>query len=237
MLWQSYTQIRQFICLHQPERKHGLVILVVEISQTLSTPTFSQGNPSMHVHHQQQTPHLPSSRRWVWSIALTLGISLVAAPSLARPLPSQSAASSASSFTLAAQSNTVAQMEDQVWQQINQKRQRHGLPPLRLNRQLSLVARSHSQQMANQNFYGHIDPQGRNHRSRVEASGMSAYLIGENLMKCVRASDPAGLSVQSWMRSPAHRKNILLSEMQETGVGIWRQGQTYYVTQIYMEPK
>jgi len=164
-------------------------------------------------------------------------MSLVAVPSLARPLPSQSVASSSSSFTLAAQSNTVAQMEDQVWQQINQQRQHHGLPPLRLNRQLSLVARSHSQQMANQNFYGHVDPQGRNHRGRVEASGMNAYLIGENLMKCIRANDPAGLSVQSWMRSPAHRKNILLSEMQETGVGIWRQGQTYYVTQIYMEPK
>lgn len=168
---------------------------------------------------------------------LALSFNLIASPGIANPRTSERFVSRTSSYTLAAQSNNIAQMEEQVLHQINEQRQNHGLAPLQLNRQLSLVARSHSQQMANRNFYSHIDHLDRNHRDRVEAAGLKAYLIGENLMKCIRASDPVGLSVQSWMESPGHRKNILLTEMQETGVGIWRRGETFYVTQIYMEPK
>lgn len=189
----------------------------------------------MHIRQEPQAPRLAIHRRWAWALPLALGLSLVAAPSLSQTLHTLSLGTSAS--TLPAQSSTIAQMETEVLQQINQKRQRRGLPALQLNPRLSLVARSHSQQMAQYNFYSHIDPLGRNHRRRVEALGLRAYLIGENLMKCIRSSDPVGLSVESWMRSPAHRKNVLLPEMKETGVGIWRKGQTYYVTQIYMEPK
>ncbi|WP_299486859.1 CAP domain-containing protein [Acaryochloris sp. IP29b_bin.137] len=191
----------------------------------------------MSIYQEQSASQLSNARRWGWSLTLALGLSFGATPGLAQSTLSPSVTTGTSSITLAAQSSSIAQMEAQVWQQINQRRQLHGLPPLKLNRQLSLVARSHSQQMADYNFYSHIDPQGRNHRRRVEASGLRAYVIGENLMKCIRSRDPVGLSVQSWMDSPAHRKNILLSGMQETGVGIWRKGKTYYVTQIYMEPK
>ncbi len=174
--------------------------------------------------------------RWIWPLSLAL--SLVAAPSLAQSRSSVSAnRPHTPTFQLAAQSDNLSHIEDQVLQQINQQRQDHGLSALQLNPQLSQIARSHSQQMANQNFYGHIDPQGRNHRRRVEAAGLRAYVIGENLMKCIHADDPASLSVSSWMQSPAHRQNVLLSEMKETGVGIWKQGETFYVTQIYMEPK
>lgn len=194
----------------------------------------------MCIRQEQQAPSLSMpalSKGWIWPLSLALSL-MAAAPSPAQSISSRSAtAPSTTTFKLAVQSNTIAQMEDQVWQQINEQRQRYGLSPLRLNRQLSLVARSHSQRMARYNFYSHIDPQGHNHRRRVEASGLSAYLIGENLMKCIRSNDPAGLSVSSWMKSPAHRKNVLLPEMKETGVGIWQQGETVYVTQIYMEPK
>ncbi|WP_299402335.1 CAP domain-containing protein [Acaryochloris sp. IP29b_bin.148] len=177
------------------------------------------------------------SQRWIWPVSLTLSL-MMAAPSQAQSLSSQSVMHPrTTTFKIAAQSNSIAQMEKQVLRQINAQRQRHGLSPLQLNRHLSRIARSHSQQMASQNFYSHIDRQGRNHRRRVEASGLSAYMIGENLMKCIRAGDPAGLSVSSWMKSPAHRKNVLLPQMTETGVGIWRQGETVYVTQLYMEPK
>ncbi len=205
------------------------------LARSMPVFVYSGGNQYMHISQEHQAPHFPVFKKWGWPLALTLGLSLVAAPSWSQTLHTPSMGTSTS--TLIAQSSTIAQMEAEVVQQINQKRQSHGLPPLQLNPKLSLVARSHSQQMARHNFYSHIDPQGWNHRRRVEAFGLQAYLIGENLMKCIQSSDPVGLSVQSWMNSPAHRKNILLSEMQETGVGIWRKGQTYYVTQIYMEPK
>ncbi|NJM66557.1 MAG: CAP domain-containing protein [Acaryochloris sp. RU_4_1] len=194
----------------------------------------------MHLLQRQQASSFFMIQRWtkLFSGIMVVGLSLLTSPSYAKPSASVATYStSPSSIELATQSNTLAQMEAQVWQQINQQRQRHGLPALQLNRQLSLVARSHSQQMAHHNFYSHVDQQGRNHRRRVEASGLRAYLIGENLMRCKRINDPASVSVSSWMGSPAHRQNILLPEMKETGVGIWKQGNTYYVTQIYIEPK
>lgn len=189
----------------------------------------------MHISQEHQASHLSIFRRWGWPLSLALGLSLVATPSLSQSL--QPSSLGASTFTLPVQSSNIAQMEADVLRRINLKRQGRGLPDLRLNPTLSLAARSHSQQMARHNFYSHIDHHGRNHRRRVEALGLRAYLVGENLMKCNRSPDPVSLSVTSWMRSPGHRKNILLPEMQETGVGIWRKGQTYYVTQLYMEPK
>jgi uncharacterized protein YkwD len=194
----------------------------------------------MYGLQEQQALSFFMPQRWtkLFSVTMVAGLSLLTSPSYAQP-DSSVAAHSTSPFSikLATQSSSLAQMETQVWQQINQQRQRHGLPALQINHQLSLVARSHSQQMAHHNFYSHTDRQGRNHRRRVEASGLRAYLVGENLMRCKRVNDPASLSVSSWMSSPAHRHNILLPEMTETGVGIWKQGNTYYVTQIYIEPK
>lgn len=189
----------------------------------------------MHINQGHQACYVSIARRWGWSLSVALGLSLVATPSLSQSPPSP--AIGTSTFTLPVQSSTIAQMEAEVLRRINRKRERRGLSALRLNPTLSLAARSHSQQMALHNFYSHIDHRGRNHRRRVEALGLSAYLIGENLMKCNHSPDPVSLSVTSWMRSPGHRKNILLPEMQETGVGIWRKGEIYYVTQIYMEPK
>lgn len=128
-------------------------------------------------------------------------------------------------------------MEQQILRQVNQQRQRHGLPALRRNPNLSQVARIYSQQMAAHNIYGHIGPSGETHRQRVEAAGIRAALIGENLMKVGHDRHPVALSVQAWMKSSGHRKNILLPQMTETGVGIWRRGSTYFVTQLYIEPK
>ena len=99
------------------------------------------------------------------------------------------------------QSGNIAAMEQQLLQQINQQRQEHGLSPLRSSPKLSQVARLYSQQMATQNFYGHISPAGTTHRQRIEAAGIRAALVGENLMKIdERNHPPVDVSVQGWMK-------------------------------------
>lgn len=163
--------------------------------------------------------------------AMTYGVLLPALPSLASPLNVYRTS------RLTPQSRNVATMEQQVLQQVNHQRQQHGLPSLRSNPSLSRVARTYSQQMAAYNIYGHIGPSGETHRQRVEAAGLRASLIGENLMKVDYNRHPVALSVNGWMNSAGHRKNILLPQMTETGVGIWQNGATYYVTQLYMVPK
>jgi hypothetical protein len=59
---------------------------------------------------------------------------------------------------------------------------------------------------------------------------------GENLFKSVHAPDPVRMAVQGWMQSPGHRRNILLKEFTETGVGIWHKGADHYSTQLFRRP-
>ena len=154
--------------------------------------------------------------------------------------PAQTAYSRGAVIQPGSQSRKIARMEAQVFQQINQFRSVHGLRPLKFNSRLAQVARGYSQQMAQYNFYSHRGLRGDSPRQRVEAAGMQAYLVGENLMKCPctrRSRHPVKTSVRSWMNSSGHRRNILLPSMQETGVGIWRRGNTYYLTQLFIEPK
>lgn len=133
-----------------------------------------------------------------------------------------------------AQSDTIAQMEAKVRQQINQIRQERGLNQLQANEQLAQVARAYSQQMAEKNFFSHTGPEGSTPAQRVGSAGLSYRLVGENLFKSTNAPEPVSLSVQGWMDSPGHRENILRSGFVETGVGIWRDGNTYYFTQLFM---
>ncbi|NCJ05670.1 hypothetical protein GS597_03925 [Synechococcales cyanobacterium C] len=137
---------------------------------------------------------------------------------------------------LVAQSMTTEKMEARILQDINQIRVRQGLQPLRSQPQLTGVARRYSQQMAERRFFSHSSPEGSTPRQRVESAGVQARLVGENLFMSTRISDPVPVSIRSWMNSSGHRRNILLPQASETGVGIWRQGQTYYVTQIFLEP-
>ncbi len=128
-------------------------------------------------------------------------------------------------------------MEAKVRQQINEIRQKHGLEPLKANDELAKVARAYSQEMAQKNFFSHIDPEGTNPAKRVSASGLPYWIVAENLFMSTNAPQPVPLAVKGWMASPGHRENILRSGVTETGVGVWREGTTYYITQLFLRPR
>lgn len=135
-----------------------------------------------------------------------------------------------------AQSQTIAQMETRVRQRINAIRQEHGLETLQANEKLAKVARAYSREMAAKNFFSHVDPEGGNPAERVRAGGLSYRVVAENLFKSTNAAEPVPLAVKGWMTSPGHRENILREGVTETGVGVWREGNTYYITQLFMRP-
>lgn len=143
-----------------------------------------------------------------------------------RELPSQSPAPT--------QSTSIAQMEGQVRDQINQIRQQQGLQPLRQNEKLAQVARSYSRRMAEQNFFSHTSPSGDTMVERVQAAKIFYFAIGENLFTSTNIPQPVPAAIEGWMNSQGHRENILRPEYRETGVGIWRRGNTYYFTQLFM---
>ncbi|MBF2073648.1 MAG: CAP domain-containing protein [Synechococcales cyanobacterium C42_A2020_086] len=133
-----------------------------------------------------------------------------------------------------AQSDSIAEMELQVRQQINQIRQEQGLRPLENNEELAQVARNYSRRMAEQDFFSHTGPDGDTPAERVQSAGIFYFMVGENLFTGTNIPQPVPAAVEGWMNSQGHRENILRPEYRETGIGIWRRDNTYYFTQLFM---
>ncbi len=133
-----------------------------------------------------------------------------------------------------AQSSSTAIMEEQIWQEINAIRQQQGLTKLNHNDRLASVARKYSQKMAERKFFSHTSPDGDSVSDRVRSANIFYWMVGENLFWSANIAQPVPAAVEGWMNSPGHRANILRSEYRETGIGVWRIGNSYWVTQIFL---
>lgn len=151
-------------------------------------------------------------------------------PFLRQDTPTQTPSTSGT----VAQSAEIAQMEAAIRQQINEIRQERDRVPLENNERLAEVARNYSRQMAEENFFSHVDPKGVTPAQRVRAGGIIYVMVGENLFKGRNLPQPVEYAVRGWVDSPGHRDNLLQPDYRETGVGIWRQGNTYYMTQLFL---
>lgn len=132
--------------------------------------------------------------------------------------------------------STPANLERMVFEFINRKRAENNLPPLIWSERAAEVARFHSNDMAANNFFSHVDPDGKTVGDRADRMGLRNWRrIGENIAYNRGYSEPAARVVESWMRSPGHRNNILNSRWKETGIGIAvTTGGTYYFTQVFL---
>lgn len=133
-----------------------------------------------------------------------------------------------------AQNSVTAQMEAAVHQGINTVRQKNKLQPLKTNERLAQVARNYSRQMARDNFFSHTGSDGSTLSQRVSAGGIFYWAVGENLFKSRNAPQPVPFAIEGWMNSPGHRQNILHPVFTETGIGVWREGNAYYITQLFL---
>lgn len=109
-------------------------------------------------------------------------------------------------------------------------------PPLGLREAVSAVARRHSESMRDQGFFSHVDPQGRSVAQRLQEAGVPFRAAAENLAQVNHAANPAAFAHQQLMASSTHRPNILNERFQLVGVGVARQGETYWITQVFIEP-
>lgn len=105
----------------------------------------------------------------------------------------------------------------EVIQLTNQRRQSRGLPPLKIDAQLSTAAAQKAADMFAKNYWAHISPSGTQPWFFVTQSGYSYRYAGENLAKDF--SDASSI-VQAWMDSPTHRDNLLSRNYQDIGVAV-----------------
>ena len=131
---------------------------------------------------------------------------------------------------------------------INEERRKNGLDPLQWDQSLANIALSHSVDMAQNDYFDHINPQGEDFADRYAEHGYNlethigdlVYVGGENLFlnNVVKSytydeitnevleyvyndmDELARSTVQGWMESPGHRDNILTPFTRE-GIGIY----------------
>jgi uncharacterized protein YkwD len=140
----------------------------------------------------------------------------------------------------------VSTLESRIHELINEKRRQKGLSSLKYDSTLAYIAQKHSQDMANKNFFDHINPNGEDPTARGLKSGYRCYknygsyyvdglaenLFQNNLYDSVTyyngipsydwntLEEIAQSTVNGWMNSPGHRQNILTSTYDKEGIGV-----------------
>jgi len=128
--------------------------------------------------------------------------------------------------------STQAQ-ENEVARLVNVERSKVGLSPLKLNWELSRVARVKSQDMSDKNYFSHNSPTFGSTFSLIGKYGIVYSAAGENI--AYGYSTPAAV-MNGWMNSPGHRANILGKQYNQIGVGMVKnsKGQIYW-TQVFIK--
>lgn len=135
---------------------------------------------------------------------------------------------------------TIEDFEKEVWRLTNVERTRYSLKPLSYDPGLAKLARYHSHNMHQRNFFSHLDPQGYGVAERQQNYYPTLVLssIGENIGRFHNSA--GGFTpqevVSGWMESPNHRENILQPDYTHLGVGIVLAGNTMYATQDFATP-
>ncbi len=132
---------------------------------------------------------------------------------------------------------SLTAVEYQSFDLINQDRTDNGVSPqLTFDPQLADIARAYSEQMRDQGFFSHIDPQGHDVAYRLATGGVVYTVAAENLAEVTHTNDPALFANQRFLNSQPHRGNILNPRMRRAGVGVAYDGTTYWITQLFISP-
>ena len=113
--------------------------------------------------------------------------------------------------------------ERRFTKKMNYARSQKGLAKMRLDKQMSRVARIHSKQMADRNYIYHSSP--NELMSRITRERLLSENVG-------RGGDVSGVH-KAFMGSSAHRDNILRSSWRHVGVGTVTSNGVLYVTVVF----
>lgn len=128
-------------------------------------------------------------------------------------------------------------IEAEIIRFTNEVRARNGLQPLRTNGALLVAARLHVVQMVEHQMLSHTLPRARypTLEDRLKASGYPWLLSAENIAWNEQTPQTV---VNAWMRSPAHRVNIMSAQFTDIGTAMKRnsRGEPYWI-QVFGKPR
>jgi uncharacterized protein YkwD len=127
-------------------------------------------------------------------------------------------------------------LEALALEMLQSERRRVDLPPVTVDPLLAAIARSHSAEMRDRSFFGHLSPTTGSLVDRLTARGYPFAKATEN----VAVADGLPSAHEALLSSPAHRKNMLDGEISRVGIGVARGGPPsapiFYLTYIFARP-
>lgn len=120
--------------------------------------------------------------------------------------------------------------EREIFDMANVVRVRNNKTPYKWSDDMADVARNHSKDMADNNYFSHTNLDRKSPFDRMKDAGINYKMAAENIA-CGQTS--AIFAHEGWMNSSGHRKNIL-GDCKELGVGVHFGGSYYiYYTQNF----
>ncbi|MEB9787583.1 CAP domain-containing protein, partial [Bacillus cereus] len=116
----------------------------------------------------------------------------------------------------AEEAKSLSEFEQRVVELTNAERAKQGLPALKIDTELSKVARIKSEDMQKNNYFDHNSPTYGSPFDMMKKFGISYTSAGENIAQGQRTPEEV---VQAWMNSAGHRANILNNGFTHIGVG------------------
>jgi uncharacterized protein YkwD len=99
---------------------------------------------------------------------------------------------------------------------VNEARADADCAPVTADPALAAVARAHSADMRDRDYFSHTSPEGLSPFDRAEQAGVD-YSRAEN----IAVGQPDATAVmEAWLESPGHRANILDCDLTRLGVGV-----------------
>lgn len=131
----------------------------------------------------------------------------------------------------------IREVELQVLKLCNEFRESQGLAPFLEYSLLSEAAVGHSEKMLELGFFSHESPLEpcRHLKDRLQLNGCQDLTVAENIYRAVGYYDHelAEAAMKSWLRSPAHRKNLSNPVYTRLGLGIVGDGKQTAFTQVF----
>jgi uncharacterized YkwD family protein len=118
---------------------------------------------------------------------------------------------------------------------INQERTKRGLEPLKVDMEVTKIARLKSEDMVENNYFSHYSPTYGSPFDMLKSYGVEYVYAGEN----IAGNRSVERAHESLMNSQGHRENILKREFTHVGIGIARSDRYGYIfTQMFIsKPK
>jgi uncharacterized protein YkwD len=95
-------------------------------------------------------------------------------------------------------------------------RRSRGCLPIRWNQPGATVAEAYARQMSDQQFFGHVDPNGRTLVERLDKAGIDWHMAGETIAAGMSTPEQV---VEGWIKSPEHRAVLEDCSFAQLGLG------------------